>query len=84
MEVHHPLFYQLAHVMVQRPDMFRTLPLDGVPYQRLRTFGIREDLQAPARLIQPQNVDVVFTWRDASLHVAYSASVLECTTLLIR
>ena len=63
LEVHHPLFHQLAHVMIRRPDVFCTLPLDGVPYQRLRAFGIREDLQAPARLIQSrltQNVDMIF------------------------
>ena len=63
LEVHHPLFHQLSHVMLRRPDVFCTLPLDGVPNQRLRAFGVREDVQAPARLIQSQlaqNVDMIF------------------------
>ena len=63
LEVHHPLLHQLAHIVVRRPDMFRALPLDGVPNQRLRALRIREDLQALARLIQSQlaqNVDVIF------------------------
>ena len=38
LEVHHPLFHQLAHVMVRRPDVFRTLPLDVVPNQFLSEF----------------------------------------------
>ena len=48
--------------MVRRPDVFRALPLDGVPNQRLRAFRIRENLQPPARLIQSQlaqNDDVI-------------------------
>ena len=63
LEVHHPLFHQLAHVMVRRPDMLCAVPLDGVPNQRLRAFRIREELEAPACLIQSQfaqNVDVIF------------------------
>ena len=49
--------------MERRPDMFRVLPLNGVPNQGLRALRIRKDLQAPARLIQSQfaqNVDVIF------------------------
>ena len=53
-----------------------------------------ESVEALARLIQSelaQNDDVIFRLHhfsyascDASLHVTYSAAVLECTTLLIR
>ena len=62
LEVHHPLLHQLAHIVVRHPDMFCALPLNGVPNRRLRALGSREDLQAPARLIQSllaQDVDVI-------------------------